>query len=84
MSDESANAGSAIANAANIGESSDASLPVRAMKWLVQFKIASRQRLQPVSFNEYLHRVDAFDARYRVDERFKLTVLSERPSSLLL
>lgn len=54
------------------------------MKWLIQFKIASRQRLQPVSFNEYLHRVDAFDARYRVHERFELTILSEGASSLLL
>ena len=54
------------------------------MKRLIQFKIASRQRLQPVSFNEYLHRVDAFDARYRVHERFELTILSEGPSSLLL
>lgn len=54
------------------------------MKWLIQFKIASRQRLQPVSFDEYLHRVDAFDARYRVHERFELTVLSEGASSLLL
>jgi len=51
---------------------------------LVQFKIASRQRLQPVSFNEYLHRVDALDARYRVDERFELTILPEGPSRLLL
>ena len=54
------------------------------MKRLVQFNISSRQRLQPVPFNEYLHGIDAFDSGYRIDERFELTILSEGPSGLPL
>ena len=52
------------------------------MKRLVQFNISSRQRLQPVPLNEYLHCIDAFDPSHRIDERFELTILSEGPSSL--
>src|SRR5579883_418387 len=61
-----------------------ATLPVRAMKRLIQLKVSPWERLQTVAFDRDLHRVDSRDAGDRINQRLEFAVFTERTAGLTL